>query len=169
MEKRRNIILIGMPGAGKTTIANKFAEKRAWNYVDTDQLIEARQGLPLQQVFDQEGYWAFRKIEETILLALDCTGYVIATGGSVVYSEQGMLHLSEIGTLVYLEVELSELKTRLDNFTQRGIVRLPEQSLIDLYQERVPLYQRYADIQLKCSGQSLEAILQKLSESLKMS
>ncbi len=149
----QNIVLIGMPGAGKSTIGHLLARKLDRPYVDTDRLIEMETGQTLQRIFDEGGAGALKAIEEQVILNLDCEGSVIATGGSAIYSDAGMKHLSRSGLIVYLEVGLPELIRRLGNVATRGILRNPGQTLEDLYRERIPLYEKYADITVACEAE----------------
>lgn len=140
-----NIILTGMAGSGKSTIGRLLARTLSCEFTDTDSLMERDAGLPLQEIIETAGLDGFRLLEEKILLGLNLTGHVIATGGSSVYSDRGMQHLRKNGIVIFLEVEPALLLNRIRNFSSRGLVRLPDQSFIDLYSERLPLYHRYAD------------------------
>lgn len=148
-----NIVLIGMPGAGKSTIGHLLARKLDRLFLDTDRLIEMKAGQPLQQVFDERGAQALKEIEEHVILNLDCEGCVIATGGSAIYSDAGMSRLSRSGLIVYLKVEPTELIRRVGNIATRGILRNPGQTLEDLYRERAPLYEKYAHITVACEAE----------------
>ena len=147
-----NVVLIGMPGAGKSTIGPLLAQDLDRIFLDTDRLIEMKAGLSLQQIFDERGASALKEIEELAILDLDCQSCVIATGGSAIYSDAGMQHLSRSGLIVYLEVGLSELSRRVGNLDTRGILRNPGQTLEDLYRERVALYERHAHITVSCEA-----------------
>ncbi len=140
-----NLVLIGMPGSGKSTLGPRLAEALAFTFVDTDRLIEAAEGRTLQEIVETEGAEALRRIESAFLLSLDLHRHVIATGGSAVYSALAMNHLKQNGFVIFLNVPLEILEKRLDNFDQRGIVRAPGQRLEDLFLERYPLYMAYAD------------------------
>lgn len=153
-----NIVLIGMPGSGKSTTGPLLAQKLGRPLVDADALIEAAEGQTLQTIVDRRGHLALRDIEEKILSTLNCRGSVIATGGSAVYSPIAMAHLKQLGALVYLQLDLPTLEQRIADFSERGLVRKKNQSLADLYCERVPLYERYADITIACDGKSPDAI-----------
>ncbi|MET0378430.1 MAG: shikimate kinase [Spongiibacteraceae bacterium] len=161
-----NIILIGMPGAGKSTIGLLLAQKLAYPFVDTDKLIEAAEGETLQAIVDQRGHLALRAIEEKILSALNYRAHLIATGGSAVYSQVAMARLKQLGTIIYLQLDFSLLEQRIGNFSARGLVRRKDQSLADLYRERVPLYERYADIAINCDGKSPEVIATAIIEAV---
>lgn len=139
-----------MPGAGKSTIGPLLAGKLDRLFLDTDRLIEMKAGQSLQKILDERGAWAVKEMEEHAILNLHCEGCVIATGGSAIYSDAGMSHLSRSGLIVYLKVGLTELIRRVGNIAARGILRNPGQTLEDLYRERVPLYERYAHITVTC-------------------
>ncbi len=155
---RRNIVLIGMAGAGKSTVGVLLAKRSARDFVDTDVLIQARAGRPLQQIVDGDGYLALRAIEEQTLLGLELEGHVIATGGSAVYSEAAMAHLGQHGVRVLLDLPLAEVERRVSDIGSRGLARRPGQSLADLYRERLPLYRRHADITVDCEGLDADAV-----------
>ncbi len=162
----RSIVLIGMPGAGKSTVGAVLARMQAMPFIDTDELIEAAAGLSLQTLVDQRGVDALRRLEEDVICALPDEPRVIATGGSAVYSDAAMAHLQRLGVRVYLRLELSALERRIDNFAQRGLARRPDQSLADLYRERVPLYERYADLTIDCAGKTAAAVATTIIDKL---
>lgn len=145
----RTIVFIGMPGAGKSTIARIVAKKLGMAMVDTDRIIEYRHSRPLQELLDTLGNAGFRQIEEEALCQMNPADYsntVIATGGSAVFSEAGMKHLKSFATLVYLKVNEKVLEKRITNFATRGIVGGEGADLLAILQERSPLYEKYADI-----------------------
>jgi shikimate kinase len=151
-----NVALIGMPGVGKSTLGVLLAKATGLDFVDTDVRIQAREGRPLQQIIDTDGRAAFRAIEEQAVLELSCGNTVISTGGSVVYSARAMGHLRSLGHIVHLHLPLPLLRNRLRDFGARGVVMVPGQTLEDLFAERAPLYQRYADVTIDCSGKTHE-------------
>ncbi|MBI4978472.1 MAG: shikimate kinase [Spirochaetes bacterium] len=155
---KTNIVLTGMPGAGKSTVGVLLAKITAKEFIDTDILIQTRAGKPLQTILDESGYLNLRRIEESVLLTLAVTDHVIATGGSVVYSDAGMRHLSGHGTVVFLDVPLDEVRRRVHDFSTRGIACDPAMTLDDLYAERRPLYLRYADIIIPCGAMTHDAV-----------
>jgi shikimate kinase len=161
-----SIVLIGMPGAGKSTLGILLAKQLGMGFVDTDVAIQVREGKTLQEILDASDYINLRAIEEQVLLTEQIDGKVVATGGSAVYSEVGMARLKDSATLVFLDVPLEELEKRISNFDSRGIARKPNQSLESLYQERCELYRNYADISVNCSQQSLEQSLQSVTQQL---
>jgi shikimate kinase len=155
----KNIILIGMPGAGKSTVGVILAKTLGMTFVDTDIAIQERTGRLLQEIIDTDGPAAFLKTEEETVLSLHCCNSVIATGGSVVFSGKAMVHLKKDGVVVYLAISFDEMAKRLKNITTRGIVLFSGESLFDMYHERVPLYEKYADITVDCSEGEFEDII----------
>ena len=160
------IVLIGMPGAGKSTLGILLAKELGLDFVDTDVAIQVREGRTLQAILDQSDYLQLRKIEEQVLLSEDITGKVVATGGSAVYSEAGMARLKQSATIVFLDVPLQELRQRIGNFASRGVARKPNQSLESLFHERCALYKKYADIRIDCDRQSLQQSLGSVLQQL---
>lgn len=157
-----SLILIGMPGAGKSTLGVMLAKALAKDFVDTDVLIQLQQGKTLQDIVDTDGYLKLRDIEEKVLLSTHYPNHIIATGGSAVYSGTAMQHLKHFGPIVFLDVSLDELSSRIKDFDSRGLARKPNQSLKELYDERRSLYQTYATITINCSGKSHEQILAEI-------
>lgn len=157
-----SLILIGMPGAGKSTIGLLLAKELAKDFVDTDILIQLRESRTLQEIIRLDGYQQLRDIEEQILLTADYPSHIIATGGSAVYSDAGMKHLKTFGQVIFLDVALAELQRRIHNYDNRGIARRPEQSFAELFDERRALYQKYADITIACGDKNQDRILQEI-------
>lgn len=162
-----NIVLIGMPGAGKSTVGVLLAKRAALDFVDTDVLIQTAQQRTLQAIVDADGQAALRKIEEGVLLSLTRQYCVIATGGSAVYSELAMKHLKASGVVVFLDVDLATLEARVQDFSERGIAKDPDQTFAQLFAERLPLYKKYADITIKSVGHSPEDLCAEICLSLK--
>lgn len=158
-----SIFLIGMPGAGKSTLGVLLAKALAKPYLDTDLLIQARAGMTLQTYLDANGYMALRQLEEEVLLDGELSGSVVATGGSVVYSQKGMERLGRLGTRIYLKISCETMKLRVSNAGDRGLACKSGTSLDDLYDERFSLYQQFADETLVLDDlsfdQSLSALL----------
>ena len=145
---KSNIILIGMPGSGKSTVGVQLAKHLGLSFIDTDLLIQTRQGQKLQTILGSQGYQALRDIEARELMQLQLHQALVATGGSAVYSQEAMEHLKKQGLVIYLEVSFDEIQRRIKDEGTRGIARPQGQSLKDVYLERRPLYERYADITL---------------------
>lgn len=164
---KTNIVLIGMPGAGKSTNGLLLAKALGKDFLDTDVLIQVREGKTLQLIMDSSDYLVLRHIEESVLTEIDVQNTVIATGGSAVYSEKGMSHLRTNGVIVYLETPLATLEQRIHDYETRGIAKHPEQSFNDLFRERSKLYNKYADIVIHCDQQSPEEIVHNVLDVLK--
>jgi shikimate kinase len=147
-----DLTLIGMPGSGKSTVGVVLAKMLAMDFVDTDLLIQQREGALLQQLIDRYGNEAFLDMEEAAICSVHCRRSVIAPGGSVIYRQGSIDHLKKLGPVVYLEVPFDELLVRLGDVTQRGIALAPGQSLEELYQARCPRYAAAADLVVDCSG-----------------
>ncbi len=161
---KSSITLIGMPGAGKTVIGKLLAAHLDLTFVDTDHLIEARYKTSLQNILDEKGYLALRKIEEQEILSIKPNHEVIATGGSAVYSEKAMAFLKEVSTLVFLDIDLETVRKRIHNFDKRGIARAPGQSIEMIFQERHALYMQFCDIQVSSAGNSPQKIVNNIME-----
>ncbi len=157
-----NIVLIGMPGSGKSTVGVILAKLTGRDFVDTDVLIQAEQGRTLQDIVDKDGYLALRAIEEKVLLALDCHRHVIATGGSAVYSQAAMNHLKSNGIVVFLNVDLKTLKFRVHDFDTRGLAKRPDQGVDDLFAERFALYRKCADVIVDCFNLTHEEVCARI-------
>jgi shikimate kinase len=155
---RPNIVLIGMPGSGKSTVGVLLAKKAFMDFIDTDILIQCAEGKPLQEIVDTQGHMALRRIEEEVLLKLECRNHVVATGGSAVYSEAAMEHLKSGGRVVFLEADLATLQSRVHDYETRGLAKRPDQTLEELFQERSSLYSHYADTTIHCAGLTLEEV-----------
>ena len=158
----KNIILIGMPACGKSSVGVILAKTAAMSFVDTDLLLQEKEGRKLQYIIDDQGMDEFLKIEERILSSVNAENAVISTGGSAVYSEGGMAHLKSVGTVVYLKLSLSEIDRRLKNIKTRGIAMGPGETLAELYDYRVPLYERYADITIDAEGLTIEETIAEI-------
>jgi shikimate kinase len=159
-----NIILIGMSGAGKSTIGVLLAKTLGMDYVDTDIVIQQREGKLLQEIIDNDGIEEFMQIEENAVSELRLQNCIIATGGSVIYSEMAMNALKQGGRVIYLHVPYEEIKRRLVNVSTRGIVIKKGNTLEDVYEERVPLYIKYSDQTLDCSDKDTEQCLGEIIE-----
>ena len=151
-----NIVLIGMPGCGKSTVGVLLAKAMGKAFIDTDVVLQAAEGRKLQSMIDEIGIDAFLKKEEDAVCALKCSNTVVATGGSVVYGQRAMAHLHEGGTVVYIKLPYETIEARLSNLATRGVTLREGQSLRDLYDERVPLYEKEADIVCDASANEIE-------------
>ena len=164
MNKKNNITLIGMPGAGKSTIGIILAKYLSFGFIDTDVLIQINHQKFLQQIMDETGYLNLRKIEENEIRKINIKKHIIATGGSAVYSEKAMRYLQSISTVVFLKVEYEMLKKRIHNFQTRGIAKSDSQSFRELYDERQALYNRYGEIIIDCAARYQEEIAEMISD-----
>ncbi|OEY65344.1 shikimate kinase [Marinobacter sp. X15-166B] len=162
----RNIVLIGMPGSGKSTVGVVLAKAAALDFVDTDVLIQTHTGRALQEIVDQEGYEALRQVEEQVLCGLNVRGHVIATGGSAVYSSKAMAHLKTRSVVVYLDIPLATVRERIGDFSLRGISKRPEQSLEELFAERRVLYARYADLVIRGANKTQDQVCKEVLAEL---
>lgn len=159
----KNIVLIGMPGAGKSTVGVVLAKKLGYDFVDADLEIQSWEGKLLHEIIAERGVEGFWMLEETVGESLEVSRTVIATGGSAVYGESAMAHFKENGTVVYLSLPLADIRERLGDLTERGVTLREGQDLDGLYAERLPLYERYADITVPCEGLSIREIVEKIA------
>ncbi|MEQ8847959.1 shikimate kinase [Botrimarina sp.] len=166
MPEKINVVLIGMPGSGKSTVGVVLAKRTRRGFVDADLVIQQAEGRTLQEIVDAEGAHALRAAEERAVLSLAVRGHVIATGGSAVYSREGMEHLAASGRIVYLAVDLPTLQQRLGDYSQRGVAMRAGQSLADLLAERDPLYRRWADATVDATGPTTEAVCERIEAAL---
>lgn len=150
--KKKNVVLIGMPGAGKSTIGVVLAKRLGFKFLDSDLVIQEKEGKLLHELISEHGIEGFWKIENDVNASLNVTNCVIATGGSAIYGEKAMEHLKEIATVVYLKIPEEELEQRLGDLNARGVTLRDGQTLADLYEERRPLYEKYADVVMDCSN-----------------
>lgn len=165
MDCESNLVLIGMPSAGKSTIGVLLAKALGMDFLDTDILFQSRYGKKLQTLIDENGLKTFLRMEEAVVLSLNARHTVIATGGSVIYSESAMRFLKKGGRVIHLDVPLYELERRLSDAALRGIAMHPGQSLNSLYEERMPLYEWHADATIRWTdGAALEDMVAGLRE-----
>lgn len=164
----KNIVLIGMPSSGKSTLGVVLAKTLGMQFVDTDLIIQQNSGKKLQQMINEEGIEAFLKTEEEVLCSLDFENFIIATGGSAVLSEKAMKYLRKNGVVIYLEASVEELKTRLNNIKTRGIAMTEGESIESIFMKRAPLYEKYADI-IVSSEAYFEETVEKIITEIKNS
>ena len=162
----QNVILIGMPGAGKSTVGVVLAKKLGYAFLDADWVIQSRQGKLLHEIISERGVEGFWQVEEAVNESIRTDRTVIATGGSAVYGERAMAHYQEIGTIVYLSLPLKEIRQRLGDLDERGVTLRKGQDLAGLYEERVPLYEKYAHITVDCENLSIREIVEKIARML---
>lgn len=166
--KKDNIILIGMPGSGKSTVGVLLAKTLGYQFIDTDLIISKQQKTVLQKIIDERGLEEFLNCEEQAGLSVDTERTVIATGGSMVLKEKAMEHLKSLGQVVFFQVSIPELKSRLRNIKTRGIAAKPGETLESIYEERLPYYEKYADITVEVSNNAhLEEVVEQLVQLLK--
>ncbi|MGN0169117.1 MAG: shikimate kinase [Acetatifactor sp.] len=161
---KENIVLIGMPGAGKSTVGVVLAKKLGYCFVDSDLVIQEKYGKLLHELIEENGVEGFWKIENDVNASLNLEKCVIATGGSAVYGTEAMEHLREIGRVIYLQLPYEEVEERLGDLNARGVTLQPGQTLRDLYEERIPLYEKYAHATVDCSGKMLREIVAEIAK-----
>jgi len=159
-----NLTLIGMPGAGKSTVGIILAKELTFGFIDTDILIQINQQRSLQQIINESDHLHLRKIEEKEILKLNMDKHVIATGGSVPYSPKSMAHLTSISKIIFLEVSYEEIERRIHNFTTRGIAKSPDQTFRELYEERQILYKKYSNITVDCNQMDQDEVAMKIGK-----
>ena len=164
--KKDNIVLIGMPGVGKSTIGVILAKVLGYQFIDADLLIQKSEGKLLKDIIREKGTDGFIEVENRVNSEITAHHSVIATGGSVVYGKEAMEHLSRIGEVVYLKQSLANLEKRLRNIKGRGVVLRQGQTLEDLYEERVQLYEKYADLIVDEQGLNIEETLEAVQSAL---
>ncbi|HHX82845.1 MAG TPA: shikimate kinase [Pseudomonadaceae bacterium] len=164
---KSNIVLIGMPGSGKSTIGVLLAKRTSHDFVDTDLLIQSAEHRSLQDILDRDGYLQLRETEARVLKTLHVENHVISTGGSAVYSDAAMQHLKQAGVCVYLHVSVDTLRQRITDYETRGIAKRPEQSFDDLFAERTKLYRQYADITIQGDGLNQEQVCAAIIDALR--
>lgn len=159
---KKNIVLIGMPGAGKSTVGVVLAKRLGCRFVDSDIVIQEKTGLLLHEIIERQGLDGFLKVENEVNASLEEKRSVIATGGSVIYGKEAMEHLKAAGMVVYLKLSYSAVERRLGDLNERGVAVRDGQTLLDLYKERVPYYEHYADIILDCEDKMIRDIVAEI-------
>ncbi len=164
-----NIILIGMPSCGKSTVGVLLAKQLGYRFIDSDLLIQEREGKLLHEIISERGTDGFIQVENAVNASISADRSVISTGGSVVYGDQAMAHLKQLGTVVYLKIGYQTLTERLGDYVHRGVVIRNGSTLLDMYNERAPLYDRYADVTVEegeAGQDSMTVTLQKCLSAL---
>jgi len=161
-----NIILIGMPGCGKSTVGVVLAKRLGYGFVDADLVVQSQQGKLLQQIIDTQGVEALLKAEAAALKSINCTNTVIATGGSAVYSAEGMAHLKRSGIALYIDLPLEQLAERLTNLDTRGVAGAADMTLGQIYDERTPLYKAVADITVNAAGLTITQVTDRVIDEI---
>ena len=160
-----NVILIGMPGSGKSTVGVVLAKRLGYQFLDTDLLIQEKQEKLLYQLIEELGEADFLMLENNINASVQAEKSVIATGGSAVYGREAMEHFGKLGVVVYLKLDYEELEERLGDLHQRGVVLKSGYTLYDLYKERCPLYEQYADLTIECTGKDIRHVVEEIAAS----
>ncbi len=163
---KSNVTIIGMPGAGKSTTGIILAKYLSFGFLDTDVLIQVNRKKSLQEIIDESGYLALRKIEEEEILRIDVENHIISTGGSAVYSSKAMSHLRDISTIVFLAADFETILHRIHNFITRGIAKAENQTFRDLFDERQILYEKYAEWTIDCSNMTQEETAEIISKQI---
>ncbi len=164
---RSNVILIGMPGSGKSTCGVVAAKLLLKNFFDTDLLIQNLEGVSLQDIIDSKGIEYFEKAEEKAILSLDIQGTVIATGGSVVYSQKAMEHLKSLGKIIFLNIDYEHMRGRISNLSTRGVLIKNGETLRDMFDERLPLYKKWADEVIDCNNNTVQQTAEAIARKVK--
>jgi shikimate kinase len=166
--KNDSIVLIGMAGVGKSTIGSSLAEALGFDFIDVDDYISAKEGKTLQEIIDAQGEEAFLEIEKRRMREIEMVRSVVAPGGSIIYQSDLMEYLKQHATLVYLDDSFENIEGKLTDTPIRGIVGLKSKSLRQIYDERRPLYLKYADITLNCQGKSQDQIVAEILQRYRM-
>ena len=159
-----NIVLIGMPGAGKSTVGVVLAKRLGYRFVDSDLVIQEAKGMLLHEIIEERGIEGFLAVENEINASLNVRRSVIATGGSVIYGKEAMEHLGENGTVVYLKLHYEAIKKRLGDLNERGVTVKEGQTLLDLYEERIPYYEKYAGVTIDCESKMIRDIVAEIMD-----
>jgi len=164
---KENIVLIGMPGAGKSTVGVVLAKALGYDFMDSDLVIQAETGKRLFEIIEEKGIDGFLEIENQVNAHIETKNTIIATGGSVIYGEEAMEHLKAIGHVIYLKVSYKDLEKRLGNLLQRGVAIRSGNTLLDLYNERVPLYEKYADLTIDEENKDIREVVEMIQMKMK--
>ena len=162
----QNLILIGMPGCGKSTVGVVLAKALGMDFIDSDLVIQKVTGKRLSQIIDESGDAGFREVENRVNAQLQAENSIIATGGSVIYGEEAMHHLKSIGTVIYLKLSYASIEERLGDLHARGVTIQPGWTLRDLYNERCPMYEKWADVIVDCERMRLREVVGYISRTV---
>lgn len=162
----KNIVLIGMPGAGKSTVGVVLAKRLGMSFMDSDLVIQEQEGKMLHEIIEEKGTEGFLVIEDRVNAAINPKNTVIATGGSVIYGQNAMEHLREIGTVCYLKLSYESIDERLGDLAQRGVALKDGQTLLDLYQERTPLYEKYTNLVIDCENKNIREVVSEIARAI---
>lgn len=165
--KKNNIVLIGMPGVGKSTLGVILAKVKGYKFIDTDLLIQEKENKLLSEIIEEKGMDGFIKIEDSVNGSITTENAVIATGGSVIYGDNAMKNLKNIGTVVYLKQDLDHIKKRVKNIQGRGVVLRDNQTFDEMFDERIKLYEKFADVTIEQGDCEIEDTLNKIIGKLK--
>ncbi len=168
MHTMDNVVLIGMPGAGKSTVGVVLAKRLGYRFVDSDLVIQEQENMLLHQIIEEKGLAGFLEVENKANAKIQAKRSVIATGGSVIYGREAMAHLKEIGMVVYLQLSCPAIEERLGDLHERGVALREGQTLQDLYRERVPCYEKYADFTVDCEGRRIREIVAEIADFFKL-
>mgnify|MGYP001884087718 FL=1 len=163
---KSNIVLIGMPGVGKSTIGVVLAKNLGCHFMDSDIVIQQQTGKLLHEIITEKGLDGFLQTEDEVNAGIDAEKTVIATGGSAVFGKHAMQHLAENGTIIYLSLPYEQIEERLGDLHKRGVALRENQTLYDIYQERIPLYEKYADLIIDCQQKSIRQIVAEIARKL---
>ena len=163
---KNNVILIGMPGAGKSTVGKALASKMKYGFIDSDTKIEENCGKKLGDIIFESGKEGFLEIENFINATLKARNKVIATGGSAVFGNEAMEHFTRIGDIIYLKLSFKEITKRIEDLKSRGVACEEGETLEDIFAKREPLYEKYAQITIDCDGKTVKEIVKELHERL---
>ena len=163
---KSNIVLIGMPGVGKSTIGVVLAKNLGYHFMDSDIVIQQQTGKLLHEIITEKGLDGFLQTEDEVNAGIDAEKTVIATGGSAVFGKHAMQHLAENGTIIYLSLPYEQIEERLGDLHKRGVALRENQTLYDIYQERIPLYEKYADLIIDCQQKSIRQIVAEIARKL---
>jgi len=163
---KENVVMVGMPGAGKSTIGVLLAKETSFDFLDVDVYIQGQEHRRLQEIIDVEGIGVFKELEEKYLCEIDVNGVVVSTGGSAIYSKKGINSLKKKGLVIFLKINMKTLEERLGDFSTRGVVIAPGQTFEDLFAERNKLYGEAADLIIECDGKTQDELVEEIAKKV---